>query len=176
MDKELILKQISENSLRKAAKNLRCGYGTLRYWINLHGIELPKKYSNCACCGNSFGQRAKGNPRKLCEGCREKFSSLSHITRKKTVRYSGSRRKAYVVRLLGGKCASCGYDKSSAALEFHHIDPSSKEIMINSKTLMTDDFSKIEQELLKCKLLCRNCHAEQHFPHCSNWKDLPNFW
>ena len=31
------------------------------------------------------------------------------------------------VKLLGGKCCICGYDKCIDALVFHHRDPSIKE-------------------------------------------------
>src|SRR5579885_1199790 len=31
--------------------------------------------------------------------------------------------KIFLIMLLGGKCSICGYNKSSFALEFHHINP-----------------------------------------------------
>lgn len=176
MNKKDILDQITKHTLRVACKNLKCSYTTLRYWINKYEIELPSRQSICACCKNGFSQRPHGNPRKLCDECKEKFSSVTAIKTRNRVRFAGSRRKAYVVRKLGGKCSTCGYDKNTAALELHHIDPSQKEFMVNAKTLASDDFSKIEKELLKCRLLCRNCHAEQHFPACSDWKNFPDFW
>lgn len=60
---------------------------------------------------------------------------------------------------LGGKCMICGYDKSLYPLQFHHVDPDTKEFtMMNAETRMS--IKKIADELRKCVLLCRNCHIE----------------
>jgi 5-methylcytosine-specific restriction endonuclease McrA len=59
----------------------------------------------------------------------------------------------------GGKCQICGYDKCSAALEFHHVDPRTKDFTISQR--MTT-FEAIRRELDKCVLLCANCHREVH--------------
>jgi hypothetical protein len=61
---------------------------------------------------------------------------------------------------LGNKCISCGYNKCSAALEFHHIDPSNKTNQISR--MLTSKWNIILEELNKCILLCSNCHAEHH--------------
>lgn len=37
------------------------------------------------------------------------------------------KRKADLVYIMGGKCSICGYDKCQQALEFHHIDKSTKK-------------------------------------------------
>lgn len=175
MDKQTIINQIQTKSLRVAAKSLGVGYSTLRYWIRFHEITVPQYQSNCANCSMPFSQR-RGNPRKLCDTCFSKFTSVGQMNRAKSVRQSSLRRKAFVVRKLGGKCSVCGYDKNTSALEFHHTDPKIKEFMINAKTLSEKDFSNIENELKKCVLVCRNCHAEVHHPTCSSWKDFPNYW
>jgi len=65
----------------------------------------------------------------------------------------------------GFKCSKCGYDKCSAALDFHHIDPSKKEF-IPSKyrhTSWSKNENIIKKELDKCIILCANCHREEHF-------------
>lgn len=36
--------------------------------------------------------------------------------------------KKKAVEFLGGKCNRCGYCKSYAAFDFHHIDPTQKEM------------------------------------------------
>lgn len=47
------------------------------------------------------------------------------------VRYR-KRRKANLVKVCGGKCNICGYNKSYSALEFHHLNPEEKEYGIGS--------------------------------------------
>jgi predicted Zn-ribbon and HTH transcriptional regulator len=44
-------------------------------------------------------------------------------------------RKLEIIRLKGGKCERCGYDKNIAALEFHHLDPSIKSFQLDSRHL-----------------------------------------
>ena len=44
-------------------------------------------------------------------------------------------RKLELIKLKGGKCERCGYDKNIAALEFHHLDPSTKSFQLDSRHL-----------------------------------------
>ena len=59
----------------------------------------------------------------------------------------------------GGKCETCGYNKSYWALDFHHKDPSQKDFTIAGGN---KSFETLKPELDKCSLLCKNCHAEEH--------------
>lgn len=59
----------------------------------------------------------------------------------------------------GGACQICGYSRSHAALDFHHLDPMEKDFSISSR--MTS-FNAIKAELDKCVLVCANCHREIH--------------
>lgn len=68
--------------------------------------------------------------------------------------------KEKAVEYKGGKCIICNYDKCTAALEFHHRDPSQKEIKLGSGR--TKNWEKMKQELDKCDLLCCRCHREIH--------------
>lgn len=63
------------------------------------------------------------------------------------------------VAFLGGRCSICKYDRSTAAFDFHHLDPLEKDFTISSK--MTS-WSTIQPELEKCVLLCCRCHREVH--------------
>ena len=69
------------------------------------------------------------------------------------------RKKAELVKIIGGKCCICGYNKCNAALEFHH--KGNKE---NSLAKMIRDISKQKalKEIKKCILVCANCHREIH--------------
>jgi hypothetical protein len=54
----------------------------------------------------------------------------------------------------------CGYSKCLAALDFHHRESEDKEFSVGQ--MFNRSWAAIEQELEKCTLLCRNCHAELH--------------
>ena len=93
-----------------------------------------------------------------------KYSQFSEI-RKQSRRRAVSRRrrklKEMVVEHLGGKCFVCGYNRCIAALDAHHIDPSIKSFGLSQNGL-TRSWEAIKAEADKCKLLCANCHREEH--------------
>ena len=68
------------------------------------------------------------------------------------------RQRQWIVDKFGGQCSRCGYEPIEA-LEFHHIDPRSKNKTINQ--LLGYKREIILQEAAKCILLCANCHAEE---------------
>jgi hypothetical protein len=69
-----------------------------------------------------------------------------------------------VFEAVGGrenyKYVECGYSKCVEALEFHHVDPKTKERAISRM----QNYSKeaIQKEIEKCILLCCLCHREFH--------------
>lgn len=65
------------------------------------------------------------------------------------------------VEHAGGKCMKCGYKKYPEVLEFHHKDPTKKEFGIGQRGL-TRSWERIKKEIKKCRLLCANCHREEH--------------
>ena len=77
-------------------------------------------------------------------------------------------RKLELIRLKGGKCEKCGYDKNISALEFHHLDPNAKKFNLDSRKLSNTTRDKILEELDKCILVCANCHRELHNPKLDN--------
>ncbi len=69
--------------------------------------------------------------------------------------------KLQCVEYKGGKCESCGYNQCTAALDFHHVDPTQKDFNISNHTHTLFD-KRITDELDKCKMYCANCHREEH--------------
>lgn len=176
MDKHTIIDQLQTNSIRAVAKNMGVSYTTIRYWIKFHKIELPQYHSTCPNCSVVFAQNRGNNPRRLCKECVGLFGDANDRDVTNAVQRSTLRRKAILVRKMGGKCSKCGYDRNTSALEFHHKNRKRKKFMINAKTLSNKSLAEIEKELKKCDLLCRNCHAETHHKQCSEWKKFPDFW
>lgn len=73
-------------------------------------------------------------------------------------------RKLHLIELRNGKCEKCGYANNLSALEFHHKNPSEKEVTLNSRHLSNMSLEKIYKEFEKCLILCANCHREHHNP------------
>ncbi len=62
---------------------------------------------------------------------------------------------------LSLSCECCGYDRIPQAIEFHHVDPSTK--VANVSDMVYNDYSikTILKEIRKCVALCVLCHAEE---------------
>lgn len=78
--------------------------------------------------------------------------------------------KERMILAMGACCVICGYSKCYEALEFHHIDPTKKDIKVSSFRANPVSWTNICNELQKCVLLCANCHREVHY----NLVNLPN--
>ena len=92
----------------------------------------------------------------------------------------GLDRKLSLIHQLGGKCSICGYKKNSSALDFHHINPIEKSFALDLRSLSNRKQSKIDDEIKKCVLVCRNCHSEIHNPRhnleWTSWASCSNRW
>lgn len=60
------------------------------------------------------------------------------------------------------KCLRCD-ENHIGCLEFHHRDPSTKEIDISFAVRAGWSIEKISQEIEKCDILCANCHRKLHW-------------
>ena len=60
---------------------------------------------------------------------------------------------------VSNRCRLCGYDRTPAALQFHHLDRQAKSFAI-SHNGVTRSLAEARAEAAKCVLLCANCHAE----------------
>ena len=94
----------------------------------------------------SFRRRPGGGYR--CAKCR----SAAVARRRRKV-------KRALVEEAGGRCCICGYDRSVAALEFHHLVPAQKSFSLSHRGV-TRSMERARAEASKCALLCANCHAE----------------
>jgi hypothetical protein len=92
-------------------------------------------------------------------------SAKHYVTHKETHndRFKAKRKaiKLEAIEYKGNRCSICGYDRCSAALEFHHMDPSKKDSGI-ADLMNKCNFELLRPELDKCILLCSNCHRETH--------------
>jgi len=74
-----------------------------------------------------------------------------------------ARRRRKVKEILideaGGACAICGYARHAAALQFHHVDPTTKSFGLGVRGI-TRSLEALRAEAMKCVLLCANCHVE----------------
>lgn len=97
--------------------------------------------------------------------CSKKCKMKDYILRGKLnfcVEKRGEKRKLDLIKINGGRCLICGYNKCLHALTFHHLNPKKKKIMLSQRVCGYLGWEKIERESKKCILLCMNCHMEKH--------------
>ena len=58
------------------------------------------------------------------------------------------------------RCEKCGEDHP-ATLQFHHRDPDQKDFAIGEMHGQSKE--RVLDEILKCEVLCANCHAKLHW-------------
>ncbi len=58
-------------------------------------------------------------------------------------------------------CKTCG-EKTAACLDFHHLEPRSKDFSVSQISSWGWGALKIEEEISKCVILCANCHRKLH--------------
>lgn len=71
------------------------------------------------------------------------------------------RRKSEVVLRFGNKCNDCQLTYPLCVYQFHHLDPTKKDV--NPSYAMMNNPEKMWEELNKCVMLCANCHMIRHF-------------
>lgn len=68
-------------------------------------------------------------------------------------------------------CKLCS-ENHPAVLQFHHTDPTEKEIEISLAVRLGWSKQRLQKEIDKCVVLCANCHFKEHYELTHNGKSL----
>jgi hypothetical protein len=105
-------------------------------------------FRKCPKCKiNDCGIGSTGRIRPYCKSCETEYAKERYETRRSFI-------NSYKTEI---GCQHCGYNAHPVALEFDHIDPSTKKFSIGSQ-LMSMSWKSIHEEIVKCQVLCANCH------------------
>lgn len=101
-----------------------------------------------------------------------KATSYYQQNTERVKQYQATRRrdsKEKAAALLGSVCERCGFEHL-AAIDFHHKDPMQKRFRLSDALARTKKYTweDIVEEVMKCELLCKNCHAIEHCTWESN--------
>jgi transposase len=156
-------------SQRSVAKKLNCSQSTIRYFLKKY--EIIKKQRNRSTSKDS-------SELFKCSNCKELKPSDDFYLRKtsdknlaktswcklcntKSVVAKQQQTKSRLVWLKGGSCQVCKFDEYEGALEFHHVDPATKDDKL-SKMTRSKLSKEIIDEINKCVLVCSVCHKMIH--------------
>jgi transposase-like protein len=160
IERDLLAELIAEGlSIRGIGERLGLGYATVRHWLRKHGLETRRATRLKAdrsgpsepmllCPEHGVAAHVRGGDGYLrCRRCR-----ADAVMRRR------ARVRAILIAEAGGRCAACGYDDHPAALQFHHVDRSTKTFTLRDGG--TRSLARMREEARKCVLLCANCHAQ----------------
>jgi hypothetical protein len=165
IDRELLALLIqTQLSIRDLAEALECSPATVRHWIQQHGLDTAPMARRRAA--RSAVLEGVHDPELPCP----RHGTTRHVPRRdgsfrcvrcRSEQVANKRRRIKLVLIAeaGGSCILCGYSRCAAALQFHHLDPSTKRFSL-SHDGVTRSLSQARAEASKCVLLCANCHAE----------------
>lgn len=149
-------------TLREVAAAVDRSTATVRHWLRKYGLESTRNRRLHTVVGVADDGTVTADcpvhgptPHVIdraghfrCPSCR-----VDSVVRRRR------RVKEILVEEAGGCCQLCGYARSVAALEFHHVDPARKSFGLAVGGL-TRSIAACRAEARKCVLLCSNCHAE----------------
>jgi transposase len=159
-DRELLEKLASSGAtLREMGQSLNRSITTIRYWLGVWEIARPSRskvdpaiaplWTERRCQTHGWTRfRLESTGYYRCSRCRQ--AAVSKRRRKV---------KSMLVEESGGRCVACGYDRCQAALQFHHVDPTTKSFSLSQEGV-TRGLELAREEVAKCVLLCATCHAE----------------
>jgi hypothetical protein len=148
-------------TLREIGTVVDRSIATVRYWLHRWDIRRPDRRHTRVDPATA--------PREVMRACRRHGRTVFRLDARGTYRcvlccqQQVAERRRRVKRILvdeaGGCCSICGYDRCCAALQFHHVDPRTKEFALSHEGV-TRGIDRARAEAKKCVLLCANCHAE----------------
>lgn len=119
-------------------------------YARLKGDHYMSKCTTCKVELNETNAYRKGTRlNSRCKQCFNSYCMQRWITR-----------KLQAIEYKGNACHDCKQSFPYPVYDFHHLDPTLKDMDWNKMRLVTDEVLK--QELDKCVLLCSNCHRLRH--------------
>lgn len=108
-------------------------------------------------------QNKKNGKNNMCKECNRKYQKEHYKKNKKTYIDKAKLRRniskdIFLEYMKDKKCAICWYNKSIAALDFHHKKDKFKLVSVMVRIWYS--WGRIIKEIEKCDILCSNCHRE----------------
>ena len=141
----------------------KCGeIKSLDLFYNNKGRHDGKSWA-CKACDNkrtlAQGRTEKGKANALERN--RKYAKRNPETLKASQKKYKEKKRQVVNEARSSGCVVCGYNKCNEALDFHHVDSSTKDKSI-SDLLCSGSIDALKEEISKCVVLCANCHREHH--------------
>ena len=103
----------------------------------------------------------------ICTLCQKEYNKQHYINNSTIYKERARKRKLELKEWFKSlkktlKCENCDENRWYV-LDFHHEDPSEKDITVSSAVQKCKSKDYILKEINKCTVLCSNCHRELHY-------------
>ena len=113
----------------------------------------------------AYRNKAAGTRRAQCKSCMsdvDKDRYKNDQARRETIKTNDSRRRQELIDKVwtykvNHPCTDCGFS-DPRALEFDHLPQFTKYLDVSAMVDRRFAWSKIEEEIAKCEVVCANCH------------------
>jgi hypothetical protein len=128
--------------------------------MEVRNNQTVRVYS-CLVCGKQKTTVGSGRNGTYCSpNCRYKNK---YVKRAKVDRFCGTGRRKFIQdqKLQSKACADCGWEITKdnlRAFDWDHIDPMTKSFELSAPPAHAT-LEMVLQEIEKCEVVCRNCHA-----------------
>ena len=126
--------------------------------------KIPKDFG--------FRNKKTGVRHKMCRKCKTTYNQEWYKINKDSHRKNTQKNKERYREILkaivqeakkGKPCMDCGDKFHPFIMDFDHIDPKNKTLDISHMVHYIVSPEKLREEILKCELVCSNCHRMRTF-------------
>lgn len=123
----------------------------------LQYVHLPHR--NVECCNTKlwYNMFMRTSKEATAEYHREYYQANKQRRREINKKSVDAKMQRIAKIKLERGCIDCGYNKHPHALDFDHVT-GVKEFSLAHVRLHNYAWSKIEEEITKCEVVCANCH------------------
>lgn len=105
-----------------------------------------KRGGYCTQCNNEYGRaNYKANKERYFKQAKDRDKQLDELI------------NSYKDR----PCTDCGIKYPPYVMDLDHVDPSNKFLKLSTMRRRRMSFDLIKEELVKCEVVCANCHRER---------------
>lgn len=158
----------------------RCTENSL--WFSVYNTIMDVK--QCGTCKlhkplteYNWRNKSKGTYRSECRNCTRAYDNKNYTRRKPSYRserleYRNRRKLQYVTWIvdyfLENPCVVCG-ESDPLLLDFDHRNQDDKSYEVADLLNSISSWSKIQNEIIKCDVLCVSCHRRKTATQCGWW-------
>ena len=114
-----------------------------------------------------FKSKEKGILQSWCKECHSAYTR-EHYKNNRQFYYDKNERRElrtqdFIRKLKEGPCTDCGGTFHFSAMDFDHLDSSTKLFNVSRMARYGSGITSVLAEIAKCELVCSNCHRVRSF-------------